>query len=276
MTHSLFEMLGMTRLTAVVDIGASPIDGEPPYQSMLEQGLCTVVGFEPQNEALAKLNQDKGPLETYLPHAIGPGHHKILRFCECPGMTSFLNPDERSLGVFPGFDRLGTVIGKDYIPTRALDSIDEIKELDFLKMDVQGSELMVLLSGKKKLAQAVAIQLEVSFVPLYENQPPLGILDLHLRDMGFLPHHFAEIKRWAIAPGNPCKPGNQLLEADLVYVKDFRKPELFNDEQLRHLAMIAHYCYRSFDLTAWCLSVLEARGSIRKYQTHSYLTMMQC
>jgi hypothetical protein len=49
----LFKLLRPERLTAVVDIGANPIDGDPPYQSMLEKRLCRVVGFEPQSEALA-------------------------------------------------------------------------------------------------------------------------------------------------------------------------------------------------------------------------------
>src|SRR5262249_23728291 len=54
------------RLTAVVDIGANPIDGDPPYKGMLTNRLCTLVGFEPQEEALAKLNAAKSDLETYL------------------------------------------------------------------------------------------------------------------------------------------------------------------------------------------------------------------
>jgi hypothetical protein len=30
------------RLTAVVDVGANPIDGDPPYRAMLAAGLCTI------------------------------------------------------------------------------------------------------------------------------------------------------------------------------------------------------------------------------------------
>jgi len=45
------ELLRPERLTAVLDIGANPIDGEPPYKGMLAAGLCTVTGFEPQAEA---------------------------------------------------------------------------------------------------------------------------------------------------------------------------------------------------------------------------------
>ncbi len=53
----LNDLLEPGRLTAVVDIGANPIDGDPPYHEMLRKGLCTVTGFEPQPEALASLLQ---------------------------------------------------------------------------------------------------------------------------------------------------------------------------------------------------------------------------
>ncbi len=44
----LAELIKPERLTAVVDVGANPIDGVPPYRPLLAKGLCTVVGFEPQ------------------------------------------------------------------------------------------------------------------------------------------------------------------------------------------------------------------------------------
>jgi hypothetical protein len=52
------------RLTSVVDVGANPIDGDPPYKAMLQRRLCTVVGFEPQDEALAVLNARKSDLKS--------------------------------------------------------------------------------------------------------------------------------------------------------------------------------------------------------------------
>ena len=69
----LAELLPTDRLTAVVDIGANPIDGEPPYREMLRKGLCNVTGFEPQPEALASLVARQSALERVgaLPAARG-------------------------------------------------------------------------------------------------------------------------------------------------------------------------------------------------------------
>ena len=53
---TLSAILRPARLTRVVDVGANPIDGDPPYKAMLEAGLCMFTGFEPQLHALARLN----------------------------------------------------------------------------------------------------------------------------------------------------------------------------------------------------------------------------
>lgn len=45
-----------------------------------------------------------------------------------------------------------------------------------------------------------------------------------MRSIGFAPHRFLDIKSWSISPttrGNDFRqPFNQLLESDIVYVKD--------------------------------------------------------
>jgi len=57
------------------------------------------------------------------------------------------------------------------VATRKLDDIAEIGEMDLLKMDVQGAEREVLSHGAAKLRNTVAVQLEVSFVSLYQISP---------------------------------------------------------------------------------------------------------
>ncbi len=45
----------------IVDIGAYQIAGDPPYGPLLRAGNAEIVGFEPNREALAKLDEMKGP-----------------------------------------------------------------------------------------------------------------------------------------------------------------------------------------------------------------------
>ena len=268
-------MLSPERLTEVVDIGANPIDGEPPYKPMLQAGLCRVTGFEPQESALLELQKSRGPNERYLPYAVGDGNAHALNICQASGMTSLFEPDPRTLDLFDVLKPLGTVINRLPIATVRLDDIVDIQHLDFLKLDIQGSELAVFLSGTSRLSQVVAIQTEVSFVALYKNQPVLGDIDLELRRQGFIPHCFAAVKHWPISPcvirGDAREPLRQLLEADMVYVRDFSRPEIMSAEQLKHLALIAHYCYGSIDLALRCVMLLEQRNVLRKGAQLHYL-----
>jgi FkbM family methyltransferase len=276
-TAWLLDALRPGRLTAVVDVGANPIDGDPPYKAMLADGLCTVTGFEPQPAAFAQLLAMKGPHETYLPTAVGDGARHDLYIGADSGMTSLLRPDKVRLALFNGFEGWGTVIGVQPVDTVRLDDVAEIDRVDLLKIDVQGAELMVFQGGPSKLRRAVAVHTEVSFVALYEDQPTFGEVDAELRGLGFIPHALSAVKSWPIAPvvydGDLRKPMHQLLEADVVYVRDFGRPELMDVEQLVHLALVAHCVYGSTDLAHRCLLDLRDRDAVAGDAPARYLSV---
>jgi FkbM family methyltransferase len=274
----LTEILQPTRLTAVVDIGANPVDGDPPYKAMLEAGLCEVTGFEPQVAALQKLDRKKGPRERYLPYALADGTERILHVCELEGMSSLLVPDPAHLALFNLFPTWGTVKERIPVKTRKLDDIAEIAALDFLKMDVQGAECEVLAHGHAKLKDTVVIQTEVSFVPLYMNQPSFGDMDLALRGLGFLPHSVTGTKIWPISPmvvgDAPNRGIRQLLETDMVYVRDFTRADAMSAEQWKHLALVAHHCYGSYDLVLKAILALMQLGAVPADANRRYLASL--
>jgi FkbM family methyltransferase len=226
---------------------------------MLSEGLCSVVGFEPHKAAFDALVELAGPNELYLPHAVGDGAVRKLHVTASMGMTSLLEPDPVRLAMFAGFTEWGAVIREDWMETYRLDGFTEIKAMDLLKIDVQGSELLVFGGAKLLLAGAVAVHTEVSFVPLYKNQPSFGDIDSDLRAKGYLPHCFESVKRW---PLGPVKVSNQLLEADIVYFKDLARADEYSVEQLKHLALLAHYVYRSYDVAHAVLVLLVGRDDL--------------
>jgi len=274
----LLDLLAPTRLTAVVDIGANPIDGDPPYKDMLRQRACRVTGFDPHPVALERLDAAKSDLESYLPYAIGDGGEHRLRLCRGTGFASLLEPDPLALSHFPLFSELGRVVDTVPLATRRLDDVAEIDALDFLKIDIQGSELTVFTHGRHKLSQAVAVQTEVSFVPLYHGQPGFGEVDGFLRSLGFIPHMFASLNRKMVAPMVPPDPAaafNQIVEADIVYVRDFMRPDAMTPDQLKHLALVMHGCYRSYDVAANCIHHLIRRGALPPSIMGRYLEMVR-
>ena len=278
-SQDLARLLGTDRLTHVVDIGANPVDGAPPYQALLDAKLCRVTGFEPQASALAELNRKKGACETYLPYAVGDGSAHTLNLCAYSGWTSTFVPSTAALEVFSFFKSNARVVDRIPIETRRLDDVEEVDDIDLLKIDIQGGELAVFVHGRQKLKNAVAIQTELQFVNLYEGQPSFGDVDQELRAQGFIPHAFAALKKWPIAPlefgGDPTRPLNQLLEADLVYVRDFVHAESMSSGQLKHLALIAHSCYGSFDLAGRCVAVLEQRKALSAGTLQQYIEILR-
>ena len=276
--NALRDLLSPSRLTHVVNIGVNSLDdGEPPYLPMLNANLCHVTGFEPQGEPLLALQRRCGPNELYLPYAVGDGGPHTLNVCRASEMTSLLEPDPTTLGLFPTLQPLGVVLERVPLETRRLDEIDEIVHLDLLKIAIQGGELAVLRHGHMKLAEAVAIQTKVSFVTWHQSQPPFGEVDSALRSHGFIPHCFTELRRSPIGNvpvGGTRPPPNQLTHADAVYVRDFAQPDVMTDEQLKHLALIAHHCYGSIDLTLRCVVLLEERQVLETGTAQRYLSLL--
>ncbi|QPF88138.1 FkbM family methyltransferase [Bradyrhizobium genosp. L] len=274
----LWALLAPERLTTIVDIGANPIGADLPYKPMLERRLCRLFGFEPQRAALAELNARKSELETYLPYVVGNGEQARLRECASPGMTSLLEPDRNMLKHFPGFLEWGRVVADSRIETRKLDDIGEIDAMDYLKIDVQGSELAIFQGGRRRLADAVIVQTEVSFLPFYKKQPPFGEIDLELRSQGFVPHSLASIDRrmiWPLVGPDKFAAINQLVEADAVYVRDFTRADDIGTEQLKHLALSAHHCYGSHDLAALCVQHLINRKAVVPEAGSRYLDLVR-
>ena len=263
----LAALLGTDILVDIVDIGASPIDGQPVYADMLKRGQARVVGFEPDAAALRALERTKSAAETYLPYAIGDGQAHTLHLCEAPGMSSLLRPNAALLANYHGFSDWGVVRETRPVQTVRLDDVREIAEIDFLKIDIQGAELMALRHGARQLARCGVVQAEVEFLPMYEGQPLFADIELYLRGLGFAFHKFSSTASPVLKPlqvGNSPAGGlSQLLFADAVFVRDFMKLGLLTTIKLLKTAAILHDVYRSYDLALRFLMEHDRRAGTK-------------
>ncbi len=264
---ALQDLLEFTGPIHVMDIGAACINETPVYRKLLDQGIAHLNAFEGDARQIDKIRATFGDRATVYPDFLGDGHSHTLHLgAPANGMTSLLAPDPKVLKFFNGFEEIGAITGTETVQTKRLDDITGLPEIDFIKLDIQGSELRVLQNGTRVLRSVLALQIEVSFIALYQNQPSFGEVDVWMRAQGFLPHCFVDVKKWSIAPtkrdGNPRRPFNQLMEADIVYIRDpFRLADL-SDDQLRKQALIAHYGFASYDLCVHVLLELIRRGSL--------------
>jgi FkbM family methyltransferase len=259
----LATILGVATTVHVVDVGANPIDGDPPYKVLLDQGLGRVVGFEPNADALGRLNRAKGPHETYLPYAVGDGGRHTLHLCQAQGMTSLLTPDQDVYAFFHGMSDWGRVVGRQEVDTVRLDDVAEISRLDYLKIDIQGGELSVMENAVDRLSECVVIHTEVEFLPLYKDQPLFSEVEQFLRARGFRFHRFWPLRSRTIKPliveDDPYRGLSQVVDADAIFVRDFMRLDLLSGEQLLKLATIMHDLYQSFDLVLKALLEYDRR-----------------
>lgn len=265
----LRELLQPKHLTSIIDVGASDmekqISGAAWYKLMVDHQLARVTGFDPQADCLPVATEGR----NYLPIAVGSGKPATLYQCAHPAFTGLFEPDEKILALFADYTKWGKVQSKTAIETHRIDDIDEIDNMDFLVMDAQGSELDILNGATEKLKSTAVIQVEMSFIPLYKNQPMFADLDAALRHLGFIPHTIAGQVRQVIAPFHQSKLSvgakvNQNISLDMVYIRDFARLDKLEPEVIKHLAMIVYYSYQSFDLAFRCVDHLHKRGIIQK------------
>ena len=251
----------------VVDIGANPIDGVPPYAALLRAGDADVVGFEPNADALTRLNQIKGPHETYLPYIVGDGARHTLHSCHAPGMTSLLTPNPAVLNLFHGFPDWGRVLSTELVDTVRLDDVPETVGVELIKIDIQGGELMALSHGKMRLRDTLLIHTEVEFLPMYIGQPLFSEVEIFLRSEGFQLHRFFPAVSRVLRPlliNNDIYAGlNQLVWADAVFIRDLSRLDALSEAQLLKTAKILHDCYQSVDAALCLLTEYDRRTGAR-------------
>ncbi len=276
--NKLTKLLNLTEQLHVVDIGANPVGPPPPYASLLAAGLIRVTGFEPQEDACDALLSESVINTNYLPIAVGDGLKHTLNIYRFSGLTSLFRLRQKTLDTFRLLKRHGRLVSQETVKTERLDSIKELENIDFLKIDIQGGELDVFKNGKEKLKSVLAIQTEVAFFPLYEEQPMFGDVDVLLRSEGFKFHRFAHISRFPlgrlVSRGKWRRPMHQALDGDVVYVRDFSDPDTLSDIDLAKLALLSHACFESFDLAALCISQLAQRKFIAEDSAKKYVDML--
>jgi FkbM family methyltransferase len=262
-----FDFLGLEEPLICVDAGALALEGDPaPWVSWAQEGCAEVLGFEPLDLECERLNSQtkaRGAAIRYCPWALGDGEEHTLHITNQPMTSSLFPPARGTVDLFPGLGELMQVEQQVRVQTRRLDDIEQARGTDFLKLDVQGAELMILEHAQQVLRSVAVIQCEVEFVELYEGQPLMADVDTFLRAQGFSFLRFAYTMGRPFKPlrksDNPYKEISQMLWGDAIYVRDFRMLHQWSMRQLQAAAFILHEVYEAIDLTAILLNELDRR-----------------
>ena len=277
-TEFLFKSLKIKRPPNILDVGANPLD-KPLYTDLVESKLCNLFGFEPQKDAFDALLASKSDNETYFNVAVGQQKTQILNICKHSGFTSLYKPDLDASKIFPGFVNQMAVQQTFELSPVELDRVDGLPPQDMLKIDVQGAEKQIIQTGPKTLLDCVAIVIECRFARLYHGEPMFGEVDAFLRDRGYVMHKFIAPKSACLTNSylNKLRPrmvGSQLVDGDVVYIKDITALHSFSDDQLKHLALFADGAFNSIDLVFYLLDELVARACISADDVDAYFAKL--
>lgn len=134
-----------------------------------------VIAFEPDQREFAKLkNTDHITYLNCLVHNVS--QDLSFNISREEGKCSIFKPNKAILSHFPNAERFDTVEEKRIwaSQTKDLDSIaqeNSIRDVDFIKLDTEGSELIILEGCKKEILSSVfGLHVEVSFLELREKQ----------------------------------------------------------------------------------------------------------
>jgi len=261
------EKIPLEKPIQIMDIGAAAINEDPAYTNLMTAGFAHLHAFEGDDRQIKGIRDKYGDLVTIYTDFLFDGTVRdFYQASAASGMSSLFKPNADVLAFFNEFISFGEVKDVSKVKTVRLDDVKKLPELDFIKLDIQGAELCVLQNGRNKLKNVLAVQIKVSFFPLYESQPTFGEVDMWMRSQGFMPHCFLDIKKWSISPtifgGNFRIGGNQLLESDIVYVRNPLLLSTMSEERLKVFCWLSHYLFKSTDLCVHILRELMKRGRL--------------
>jgi protein O-GlcNAc transferase len=259
---SLLEFFPDEFQISVLDIGAAYTE-PPPYQPLIDAGRARLVGFEPDPQECERLNREYGPPHRFFPHFVGDGGPATFHETNWTLTGSLYAPNSALLAKFQNLAELMTPVATHAVGTTRIDDIPEIDDVDFIKIDVQGSELSVFRNATAALSKTLVIQTEVEFVELYRGQPMFADVDSFLRSAGYQLHAFNGFGSRAFKPlvvNNDINAGfRQILWSDAIYVRDWMRLRELDGVKLRKYAVLAHDVLQSFDLAHLVLAALDLK-----------------
>ncbi len=244
----------------VIDVGAQELTTEKhAYQPLVELGIAHVVGFEPLEDAAAKRLHSE-PNVTMLNYFIGDGTSRRFHINAFDPTSSLFPANFALLDRFEHLSAMCAPVKEIDVTTTRLDDVAEIQDCDFLKIDVQGGELDVLLGGHSVVEKASAIHCEVEFDEVYSGQPLAADIHSRLRSAGF------ELIDLVSAGYNSTRDipwpvsRSRLLWCEAIYFRTAASMSDFGADKILRAALIAHMNYAMYDLAAAYLSLIPAPG----------------
>ncbi|MCA6364011.1 MAG: FkbM family methyltransferase [Bacteroidetes bacterium] len=204
---ALFNYLPKQKALHYVDVGA--FHGYFFETVKDEVNIASAVLIEPQPALVNELRQKYGNDSSIkiFDTVLSDTRREVEFYRQAESATSsMLRIDEKMLG-----GHLDTSVAE--VTTHTAVPLDELlandtRQIDFLKMDVQGAELLVLKGAQHVLKRTSFLWIEVSFKPLYKGSATFDEVYRYMNDSGF--------RLISLLEGYRNKQ-NELLQADCLF-----------------------------------------------------------
>lgn len=210
----------------LVDVGAA---GGLKHRWLSAGKFLRVIAFEPDDRAVVPVDQ---PEITVIRTALlDEAREAEFYLTKHQGCSSFLPPNQQTLEPFSEAKAFQVSSRKKM----AVDTMDRqlaargLVDVDFIKLDTQGTELQVLKGSETTLRRApvFGLQIEVEFVEIYQGQSLFPDVDNFVRERGF---QLFDIRTcyWKRAVAQAVGgPKGQLIWGDALYLRGLE--EFFTD-----------------------------------------------
>lgn len=196
------------------------------WESLLD--AMHIIAFEPDPREFSKLRSEGNT--KYLNYALSDKSEDLNYYiARGHGKSSIFKPNMQLLSEYEDKERY-EIVQEETIPSERVDNLDSIiekeslQDIDFIKLDTQGSELAILRGGTKKLTPKIfGSQIEVEFIEIYEKQPLFRDVDEYMDAQGF---QLIDLRRqyWKRKDSSRYHGRGQLIFGDALY---FKKIEQF-------------------------------------------------
>jgi FkbM family methyltransferase len=212
LTQRRVALMQGRRINVVLDVGANTGQFAIFLRSLGYRGR--IVSFEPLDEAFAALQRNSAGDANWSSHNLALGDVETtatINISANSQASSFLPFTDRALRIDPSLGYTSTQQAK----VRRLDSVvPELLRPDdvaYLKIDAQGYEIKILDGASGVIDRFELIQVEASFVQVYENEILIADMIKFMDTLGY--------RIVGTEPGWDDPKTGEMLQADLIFAR---------------------------------------------------------
>ena len=204
-----------------IDVGARG-NLQEPWKTLHDTNIVKVVGFEPDRMEFDRLSATF-PNRKYYPYAVGNKNDTNIKLsiAKTESCSSIHKPNIDYIKQHYLTDNFVPRITSKTIdvPSITLSRIPE--NLDFIKIDTQGSEIDILKGSNEILSNCNLLYLETPVIEYNLNSPSLSECVEYLNSIDFVPYDICEVHYM----------DKMLVQIDILYIRKTKFLEIFPNQQ---------------------------------------------